>query len=78
MFSQSVGTPSLSRDLTWSGFVRDERGQDLVEYALLTAMFGLAALAAAPAIRTALAAAYGVWDTNSQNLWQPPDPAGGS
>ncbi len=59
-------------------FLRDDRGQDLVEYALLTALFGVAAIAAAPAIQAALSAAYGAWDTNTQNLWRPPDPAAGS
>jgi Flp pilus assembly pilin Flp len=78
MSAQRVRKPSLIRVLMRSPFIRDDRGQDLVEYALLTALFGLAALAAAPAIRTALGVAYSAWNTSGQNLWVPPDPAGGS
>jgi Flp pilus assembly pilin Flp len=60
-------------------FVRDCRGQDLVEYALLVALIGIAATASAPAIETALSAAYTVWNTQTQDVWQMPDPgAGGS
>jgi Flp pilus assembly pilin Flp len=55
-------------------FVRDEDGQDLVEYALLLLFLGFVGLAAAPAIEIALAAAYAAWDTGTQDLWVPPDP----
>jgi Flp pilus assembly pilin Flp len=59
--------------------IRDDDGQDLVEYAMLAGFFGLVALAGFTSLQNALASAYGRWDTGTQNLWTPPDPgAGGS
>jgi hypothetical protein len=58
--------------------VADDRGQDLVEYALLTAFFGLCALAAWGAIRDALSASYGATTAGVQTIWDPPPPSGGS
>ena len=56
--------------------VFDDRAQDLIEYALLSAGLGFAGLAAWPAIQTALGAAYLRLNTNSQNLWEPAPPGG--
>ena len=56
--------------------VFDDRAQDLIEYALLSAGLGFAGLAAWPAIQTALGAAYIRLNTNSQNLWEPAPPGG--
>jgi len=55
---------------------RDDSGQDVVEYALLTAFFGLAALAAWTSIRDALGLSYGSTTTGVQGLWDPPPPSG--
>lgn len=57
-------------------FLADDRGQDLIEYALVTTFVGLAAITAFPAITAAIANAYGVWNTSSNNLWYPAAPAG--
>ncbi len=58
---------------------RETTGQDLVEYALLAALIGMAAVASAPLIETALSAAYVGWNQGTQDLWITPDPgAGGS
>ena len=57
-------------------FARDESGQDIVEYALLTAFFGLAALAAWTSIRDALGVSYGATTTGVQTIWDPPPPSG--
>ncbi len=54
----------------------DEAGQDLIEYALLTAGFGVAAIATWPLIANAIGTAYRVLDTNTQGLWEPPPPGG--
>ena len=54
----------------------DESGQDVVEYALLTAFFGLAAFAAWTSIREALAANYGATSSGVQTIWDPPPPSG--
>ena len=54
----------------------DEQGQDLVEYALLVALIGLAALVAAPLIEQAIATGYGSYNTNIQDRWEIADPGG--
>lgn len=56
---------------------QDERGQDLVEYALLTAALGLASAASWPLIAESLERAYRALDANTQGLWDPPAPGGG-
>ena len=56
--------------------VRDDRGQDVVEYTLLTAFFGLAALAAWTGIRDAVGLNYSGATTGVQGLWTPPPPSG--
>ncbi|PYR33322.1 MAG: hypothetical protein DMF89_08425 [Acidobacteria bacterium] len=59
-------------------FVCDDHGQDLVEYALLTATIGLAGAAAWFAMSPAIAAAYTTWGTGVNNQWETPNPGGGS
>ena len=54
----------------------EEHGQDLVEYALLTAAVGLAGAVAAPYISTAVSTVYGTWVVETNDLWQSPNPAG--
>jgi Flp pilus assembly pilin Flp len=62
---------------TWlRRIARDDSGQDVVEYALLTAFFGLAALAAWTSIRDALAVNYSGTTSGVQSLWDPPPPGG--
>lgn len=56
--------------------VREDEGQDLIEYALLTAGIGLVGIAVWPAITNAIGVAYGNLDTQTQNLWEVPDPGG--
>ena len=56
--------------------IRDDRGQDLIEYALLTAAIGLAGVAVWPLITTAIGVNYQGLDTETQNLWGMPDPSG--
>jgi Flp pilus assembly pilin Flp len=54
----------------------DDSGQDVVEYALLTAFFGLAALAAWTSMRDALGSSYSGTTSGVQGLWDPPPPGG--
>jgi Flp pilus assembly pilin Flp len=54
-----------------------EEGQDVIEYALLTGAIGLSGAAAWPLIQTTLRNSYRTLDTQTQNLWVPPDPVGG-
>ena len=58
--------------------MRDDSGQDVVEYALLTAFFGLAALAAWTSIQAALGSSYSRTTTGVQGLWANTPPPSGS
>jgi Flp pilus assembly pilin Flp len=55
-------------------FVDEETGQDLIEYALLTATIGLAGVAGIDLINAAINAAYTSWDSGVNNLWEVPPP----
>lgn len=59
-----------------SRLLADDTGQDLLEYALLTAAIGLASIAVFDQIRTAIGVAYASWETGVNNLWVPSDPTG--
>jgi hypothetical protein len=54
-----------------------DEGQDVIEYALLTGAIGFAGAAAWPLIMTTLRTSYMTLDTQTQDLWVPPDPVGG-
>lgn len=57
--------------------LRDERGQDIIEYVLLTAALGITSIAVWPIISASIGQSYQQLDTNTQDLWVPPNPAGG-
>ncbi len=57
--------------------LRDERGQDIIEYVLLTAALGITSIAVWPLISASIGQSYQQLDTNTQGLWVPPNPAGG-
>ncbi len=56
--------------------VADERGQDLVEYALLGTFVGLVGVAAFSSLETAIQNTYATWNTNNNSNWQMPAPGG--
>jgi Flp pilus assembly pilin Flp len=56
----------------WRRFWRDEHGQDLVEYALLTALIGLVGLTVWSTIVSLIGARYTDYDTGVQGLWESP------
>ena len=58
-------------------FLCEERGQDVIEYALLSALIGVVGVIAWENISVGVKNAYLGWDTGVQGLWSPPDPAGG-
>ena len=59
-------------------FVRDEGGQDIVEYALLGALIGIAAIVTWQQLATTVGVAYGTADAGVQGLSGcTPDPGGG-
>lgn len=67
----------LERRLRWTArLARDESGQDLIEYALLSALVGIASILAWTAIESALGTRYQSYVTDSNLLWEPPNPGG--
>jgi len=59
-------------------FVREEDGQDIIEYALLAAFIGVVGIVAWQNIGVGIKNAYLGWDTGVQNLSScTPDPGGG-
>jgi Flp pilus assembly pilin Flp len=51
---------------TWSRFRSDESGQDVVEYALLGALIGIASILTWQGLVTVVATVYGAADTGVQ------------
>ena len=56
---------------------QEDSAQDLVEYALLTVVVGLAGAVAAPLIGDAIETVYDSWILETNNNWESPNPAGG-
>ena len=54
---------------------RDDRGQDLVEYALLAVLVGIAGVALFPTISARIGVLFGERGTAVYNQWIPSDPA---
>ena len=55
-------------------FIREDDGQDLVEYALIVVLVVLVSAAALGGLQTALHDAYVSWDCRNQSLWEMPAP----
>jgi len=55
-------------------FFSDDSGQDLIEYALLTAIIGISGVLILEALSMTMGAAYSSWNTASQNAWEPGPP----
>jgi Flp pilus assembly pilin Flp len=55
-------------------FVRDEDGQDLIEYGLLAGAIAAAGVAVFPGIVTAMSDAFQQWNADINSEWVPPDP----
>ena len=55
-------------------FLRDERGQDLVEYGLLAAIFAIAAALVFPQLIPAMSNAYSNHADDINNVWVPNAP----
>jgi Flp pilus assembly pilin Flp len=56
-------------------FFADEAGQDLVEYALLSGIIGIAGALVLPAIADAMNNAYQSWQAGALAAWEPCPPA---
>ena len=57
-----------------AGVIADESGQDLIEYALLTAIIGISGVLILSTLSTTMGAAYSGWNTAGQNAWRPCPP----
>ncbi|HKY20076.1 MAG TPA: hypothetical protein VJM31_02555 [Vicinamibacterales bacterium] len=55
-------------------FIRDDGGQDLVEYALLTVFVALVGALAFPFLQDSIRDGYISWDDAEQDLWEPRNP----
>ena len=56
-------------------FLSDDRANDIVEYAMLAAFFGIVGYAAWTLLEDTMFTTYTSWDTAGQDLWEPPPPA---
>ena len=57
-------------------FIREEEGQDVIEYGLLSAFFGIVCIAVWLSIEGRLRTSYQNYDSNTQTIWASPDPGG--
>lgn len=58
-------------------FVSDDGGQDLIEYAFITAFFGIIGALVLEGIQVAVGTTYNAWldpATGVPSLWDPPNP----
>jgi Flp pilus assembly pilin Flp len=71
-------TPPLTQRVSVAGlisaFVIDDRGQDVIEYALLAALIAVVGMAALNAIFGSLNGTYTTFDNSQQQLSTMPDP----
>ena len=55
---------------------REDDGQDLIEYVLLTGIIAIAGVLIFPAMQEAMVSTYQNWNSNAQAIWVPPPPTG--
>ena len=60
---------------TCGRFLREECGQDVIEYGILTGIVVAIGVAVFTSINNNLADAYGDWESDIQTNWVPPPPA---
>jgi Flp pilus assembly pilin Flp len=53
---------------------REDSGQDLIEYVLLTGIIAIAGILVFPIVQGKMATAYQNWNANAQAVWEPPPP----
>jgi len=54
--------------------MREDDGQDVIEYALLTAGIGIVSVATWPLIETGIRNTYAALDRETQDAWEVPNP----
>ena len=57
-----------------AGVITDDSGQDLIEYALLTAIIGISGVLILSTLSTTMGTAYNSWNKAGQDAWQPCPP----
>ncbi len=57
-----------------TALVHDERGDDLIEYALLAGLIGLVGVLAFNTVSGKMGNAYSGWNANAQSQWVPDAP----
>jgi pilus assembly protein Flp/PilA len=57
-----------------AAFVRDERGDDMIEYALLAALIGIVGVVAFNTMSTQMGTAYSNWNSTQHSNWEPNAP----
>ena len=74
---------TVGRQLSWTdllrGFFRGDEGQDLVEYALITAFIGIVGYLVLRAIGVEVFNTYSSWLSPASGVpsrWDPPEPSG--
>ena len=55
-------------------FAVDDRGQDLIEYALLASIIGIAGVLTIPIISAKMGTNFSNWGVSVQAIWVPNDP----
>jgi Flp pilus assembly pilin Flp len=58
----------------FSRLVFDDRGQDLLEYALLAGLISVMGAAIFPEIAEQMGVAYESWMSGAEAVWEPPPP----
>jgi Flp pilus assembly pilin Flp len=69
---RATGGPTLGL----RAFIVDERGQDVIEYGLLSAFFGIVCIAVWVSIQGRLRDAYIGYDFGVNSIWASPPPGG--
>ena len=64
--------PDMSQSV--SRLIRDESGQDLIEYGLLASILSIAGVLLFPSIKSKMDWAFNNWGTQVYNLWTPREP----
>jgi Flp pilus assembly pilin Flp len=54
--------------------MREDDGQDVIEYALLTAGIGIVSIATWPLIEAGIVSTYEAMNADTQDAWEVPDP----
>ena len=73
-FERADNNPDMRHSL--SRLIRDESGQDLIEYGLLASILAISGVLVFPRIKSGMDSAFSNWGTAVYNLWTPNPPAG--